>query len=99
MILEDKLPEYATLKAMGYSNAFLAGVVIQQAVILAALGFLPAVGLSVLLYRVSGEATRLPLEMTTERGVLVLGLTIAMCVLSALMALRKVRSADPAEIF
>jgi len=97
--VNDHLPEYATLKAMGYSNAFLAGVVIQQAVILAALGFLPAVGLSMLLYRVSGEATRLPLVMTSERGVLVLGLTIAMCVLSALMALRKVRSADPAEIF
>jgi len=97
--VNDHLPEYATLKAMGYSNAFLSGVVIQQAVILAALGFLPAVGISMLLYRVSGDATRLPLEMTQERALLVLGLTIAMCVLSALMALRKVRSADPAEIF
>jgi putative ABC transport system permease protein len=97
--VNDHLPEYATLKAMGYSNAFLAGVVIQQAVILAALGFLPAVGLSMALYRVSGEATRLPLAMTTERALLVLGLTVAMCVLSALLALRKVRSADPAEIF
>jgi putative ABC transport system permease protein len=97
--VNDHLPEYATLKAMGYSNAFLAGVVIQQAVILAALGFLPAVAISIGLYRVSGEATRLPLEMTQERALLVFGLTLAMCVFSALMALRKVRSADPAEIF
>ena len=97
--VNDHLPEYATLKAMGYSNGFLAGVVIQQAVILAVLGFIPAMGLSMLLYRISGEATRLPLEMTEERALLVLGLTIAMCVLSARMALRKVRSADPAEIF
>lgn len=97
--VNDHLPEYATLKAMGYSNGFLAGVVIQQAVILAVFGFIPAMGLSMLLYRVSGDATRLPLEMTQERALLVLGLTIAMCVLSALMALRKVRSADPAEIF
>ncbi len=97
--VNDHLPEYATLKAMGYSNGFLAGVVIQQAVILAALGFIPAMGLSLVLYRISGEATRLPLEMTSERAVFVFGLTVAMCTISALMALRKVRSADPAEIF
>ena len=97
--VNDHLPEYATLKAMGYSNSFLAGVVIQQAVILAAFGFIPAMGLSLVLYRISGEATRLPLEMTGERALFVFGLTVAMCTLSALMALRKVRSADPAEIF
>jgi putative ABC transport system permease protein len=97
--VNDHLPEYATLKAMGYSNGFLAGVVIQQAVILAAFGFVPAVAISMALYRVSGEATRLPLEMTQERALLVFVLTVAMCVLSALMALRKLRSADPAEIF
>jgi putative ABC transport system permease protein len=97
--VNDHLPEYATLKAMGYSNWFLGGVVIQQAVVLAAFGFVPAVGISLLLYRTAGEATRLPLEMTPERLVFVFGLTVAMCVLSALMALRKVRSADPAEIF
>ena len=97
--VNDHLPEYATLKAMGYSNGFLAGVVIQQAVILATLGFLPAVGISLVLYRISGEATRLPLEMTMETALFVFGLTVVMCTLSALMALRKVRSADPAEIF
>jgi putative ABC transport system permease protein len=97
--VNDHLPEYATLKAMGYSNTFLSGVVIQQAVILAVLGFMPGAAMSVLLYRVSGEATRLPLAMTLERALAVLGLTIAMCTLAALMALRKVRSADPAEVF
>jgi len=97
--VSDHLPEYATLKAMGYSNGFLARVVIQQAVILAALGFLPGIAMSLVLYRVSGEATRLPLEMTTARALFVLGLTITMCTVSAMMALRKVRSADPAEVF
>lgn len=97
--VNDHLPEYATLKAMGYSNGYLAGVVLQQAVILAAFGFLPAVAIAIGLYRVSGEATRLPLEMTNERAVLVFLLTVGMCSVSALLALRKVRSADPAEIF
>lgn len=97
--VNDHLPEYATLKAMGYSNAYLAGVVLQQAVILAGLGFLPALALALLLYRASGAATRLPIVMTWERAALVFALTVAMCSASALLALRKVRTADPAEIF
>lgn len=97
--VNDHLAEYATLKAMGYSNGYLSGVVLQQAVILAAFGFVPAIAIAIGLYRVSGEATRLPLEMTVERAGAVFMLTVAMCSFSALLALRKVRSADPAEIF
>ena len=97
--VNDHLAEYATLKAMGYSNAYLSGVVIQQAVILAVLGYLPGVAICLLLYRVSSQATMLPLEMTWERGLGVLALTVAMCSVSALIALRKVRSADPADVF
>jgi putative ABC transport system permease protein len=97
--VSDHLAEYATLKAMGYSNAYLSGVVIQQAVILAVLGYLPGIAICLLLYRISSRATLLPLEMTWERGVGVLALTVAMCAISALVALRKVRSADPADVF
>ena len=75
--VSDHLAEYATLKAMGYSNAYLSGVVIQQAVILAVLGFLPGLAICLLLYRISSQATRLPLEMTWPRGLGVLGLTVA----------------------
>jgi putative ABC transport system permease protein len=97
--VSDHLPEYATLKAIGYSNRYLAGVVMQQAVILAVLGYLPGLAIGLLLYRVSAEATRLPLAMTWPRGLGVLALTVAMCCASALLALRKVRSADPADVF
>lgn len=97
--VNDHLAEYATLKAMGYSNVYLSGVVIQQAVILAVLGYLPGLAICLLLYRVSSRATLLPLEMTWQRGLGVLALTVAMCAISALVALRKVRSADPADVF
>ncbi len=95
----DHLPEYATLKAMGYSDTFLGVVVIQQASILATLGYLPGVAIALGLYQTAGRATRLPLEMTWERAAGVFVLTLAMCSLSALMALRKVRAADPADVF
>ncbi len=97
--VSDHLPEYATLKAMGYSNRYVSGVVIQQAVILAVLGFLPGALICLWLYRVVGEATRLPMVLGSDRAVAVLGLTVLMCSLSGLLALRKVRSLDPADVF
>ena len=97
--VSDHLPEYATLKAIGYSNRFVSGVVIQQAVILAVLGFVPGIAVAFWLYRVAGAATQLPMYITPERALSVLGLTIVMCALSGLMALRRVRAADPADIF
>jgi putative ABC transport system permease protein len=97
--VSQHLAEYATLKAMGYSNAFLSRVVLGEATILTVLGFIPGLFVSVFLYRITSTATRLPLEMTLGRGALVLLLTAVMCGVAALVALRKVRSADPAEVF
>lgn len=97
--VSDHIQEYATLKAMGYTNSFLFGVVFQEAVILAVLGFLPGLLICLGLYRLAGAATHLPLEMTPMRGVSVVILTIVMCCVSGAVALRKIRSADPADVF
>jgi putative ABC transport system permease protein len=97
--VSDHLPDYATLKAMGYTNAFVSGVVVQQAVILALLGFGPGLLVSAQLYRSAGAATQLPLVLTPERVTGVLCLTVAMAAISGLLALRKVHRVDPAEIF
>lgn len=97
--VSDHLAEYATLKAVGYSNAAVSSVVIEQGILLAVLGFVPGLAVSTVLYDTAGAATRLPMHLTTERILLVLGLTVAMCCVAGLMALRKVRAADPAEIF
>jgi putative ABC transport system permease protein len=51
------------------------------------------------LYRVATEAIQMQFEMTTFRALLVFALTILMCCLSALMAMRRIRTADPAEVF
>lgn len=57
----DHLPEYATLKAMGYTNNYLLVLVFQQAIILACIGFLPGLGFSAFLYSVTAKATGLPI--------------------------------------
>ena len=59
----------------------------------------PAVLISILLFRIVGEAALLPLHMTMELALLSLLLTLAVCLISAVMAVRRVVSADPAEVF
>jgi putative ABC transport system permease protein len=95
----NHLPEYATLKAIGYSGNYLASVVLQQAVALAVLGFVPGLAISAGLYMLTRAAARIPIDMTLGRVFFVFGLAIVMCTLSGLGALRKVRTADPADLF
>ncbi|MGB8700039.1 MAG: ABC transporter permease DevC [Thermosynechococcaceae cyanobacterium] len=95
----DHLAEYATLKAMGYRSFFLISVVLQEALILSVLGYLPGFFLSVGLYQLTQNATALPIAMTLNRGITVFVLTVIMCVVSGAIAMRKVQAADPADIF
>ncbi|OLP19237.1 ABC transporter [Leptolyngbya sp. 'hensonii'] len=93
------MAEYATFKAMGFRTVYLLGIVFEEAVILAILGFLPGVGASLGLYHLTRNATNLPIVMTVFRATEVLVLTIVMCLISGTIATRRLRSADPAEIF
>jgi putative ABC transport system permease protein len=97
--VSDHLAEYATLKAMGYRSYFLISVVLQEALILSVLGYLPGFFLSIGLYKLTKDATSLPIGMTVERGITVFILAVIMCVVSGVIAMRKVQAADPADIF
>ena len=91
--------EYATFKALGYRNYYFLSVVFEQALILGALGFIPGVAVSLGLYQMTRTATNLPMYMTAARALQVLVLTIIMCSISGAIATRKLRSADPADMF
>jgi putative ABC transport system permease protein len=97
--VSDHIAEYATLKAMGYRNSYLLIVVFQEALILAILGFLPGSAIAFGLYALTRNATSLPLYMTTSRAITVFILTLMMCIISGGIATKKLRSADPADIF
>lgn len=97
--ISDHLAEYATLKAMGYTGRYLMAVVLMEALILAVAGFLPGTAVSAWAYRLTAAQTMLPMRLTTVTSAVVLGLTVVMCWTSALIAIRKLASADPAEIF
>lgn len=95
----DHLSEYATLKAMGYADTYLLSVVFQEAIILAVIGFIPGTFMAIGLYTMTRNATNLPLIMTIARATIVLVLTIVMCLFSGTIAVRKLRTADPADLF
>ena len=93
------LREYATLKALGYSQGYLRQVVMGAAVILALLGFVPGTLLSAGLYRMVAGATFLSLQMEAPRALLVFSLIFGMCLVAGLLAMRKLRDANPADMF
>lgn len=95
----DHLSEYATLKAIGYSHKYLLNVILQESLILALLGYVPGFTLALFLYQKAREATLLPVFMSADRAVFVLILTVIMCYLSGVIAVRKLRAVDPADIF
>lgn len=97
--VSDHLAEYATLKAFGYRNAYLAWVVIQEALILALAGYVIGLGISWLAYGWLTEASGMPLRMTVGRAAIVLGVAVTMCTLSGLIALVRLVRADPADVF
>jgi putative ABC transport system permease protein len=91
--------EYATFKAMGYRNYYLLGVVFEESLILAVLGFFPGLAVSLGLYQLTRKVTNLPMYITVFRALQVLLLTIIMCVISGAIATRKLQATDPADMF
>lgn len=99
--IRDHLREYATLKAIGYSGGYLFKTVIQEAILLAFMGYVPGLILALGLYELAYNATAgtLPMRMTLFRVIFVFTLTVLMCALSGLISVRKAVTADPAEVF
>jgi putative ABC transport system permease protein len=95
----DHLKEYATMKAIGYRQRFFMGIILEEALVLAVVGFIPGIIIALLLYQAVAGLTGLPVAMTTSRAAMVLGGTLLMCVLSGLIATRKLARANPADLF
>jgi putative ABC transport system permease protein len=97
--INKNLPEYATIRALGYKGKYLSRVVIAQGVLLALLGYVPGLICSLVGYEMARDGAHIPIGMTTTRLVSVLGMTLLMCLLSASVAVRIVQRANPADLF
>ncbi len=97
--IADHLSEFATLKAMGYTTKYFFQIIIRQSLYLSFIGFFVGFGLSLILFRFIESVTGLLMIMTWGRALIILALTIVMCIVSGMLALRKLISADPASLF
>jgi putative ABC transport system permease protein len=97
--VQNRLREYATLKALGYDTRFVYGIVVRQALLFSGLGFIPAFFFTLGLYFLLRTQAMVPVAMELTRVIGVFLLTSLMCLSATFLAIRKVRGADPAELF
>ena len=97
--ISDHLPQLATMKALGYQNRDLVRLVLTQGALLGILGFFPAVVMTLGLYSILTATTGIVTKLTLARIALVFVLTLGMCLVAGLLAVRKAIAADPAELF
>ncbi len=97
--IRNMLPEYATIKALGYRPPYLTGVVLWQALLLALLGYIPGFVAAMIFFYIARNFGGIPAYMTGEIALGVLALACGMCLASGLLAVRKVHTADPADLF
>ena len=74
-------------------------MILQESLFLSLCGFLPALLVCAILYNLTQNATGLLMEITGDRCLQLFLLTVSMCTISGALSLRKVQTADPAEIF
>ncbi len=97
--INDHLKEYATLKALGLNNRFFRNLILQESAILLGIAFVPGLGLCALLFRFAVWKAGIPTHLSFTNTFIALGLAAIMCLGAGFFATRRLRSADPAEIF
>lgn len=95
----DHLPEYATLKAIGFTDGYFIRLVLQESVILSVTGCVPGLALAAGLYWATRTYGHMPAHLTLGNVALVFSLALVMCLLAGALATRKLRRANPADIY
>ena len=97
--ITNNLAQYATLKAMGYTQGYLTKVVFSSAAFLAVLGFIPGLGVSLLLYDIAEKNIYIPFPMPPSKIITVFCFILTMCFGAGTLAIRKLKAANPADMF
>ena len=94
----DRLPEYATLRAMGAPNRYLYTVILKQAAISAVLGFGAGFAATVAMVAASARSN-IAIAMPWWLGIMLALLTALMCAFGAVFSIRRVMRIDPTSVF
>jgi len=93
------LPQFATLKAIGYRDRSLTATVGTMSLLIVIAGFIPALAAALGLYSLIRQETLLPVMMSEMRLLAVFAAALGMAVISALLSVWVLRRADPADVF
>jgi putative ABC transport system permease protein len=96
--VSDHLPEYATLKSIGFSDGYFTRLVLQESLILSVCGFVPGALLALGLYRLAWKMAGIPAEFEAVNLGAVFALAAGMCLVAGALATRRLRHANPADI-
>ena len=95
---KDHLKEFATLRAIGSSCRYILMVILMQALLSAIVGFSIAASIGLTLVAATAD-TALPVVMTPSLTLGLFVLTVAMCAIAAISAIRVVTRIDPSVVF
>jgi putative ABC transport system permease protein len=95
---KDHIHEFATLRALGSSKAYIHKVILAQAGLSAVMGYILGMTIAMIILYASKNSS-LPLVMTPGLAFWLFALTLFMCAISALSAIVKVTKIDPATVF
>jgi len=97
--VREHLPEYATLRAMGYSTFRLAAILVFQAILYMLISFAAAVAIAAIVYRATEALAGIPMVLTGDNLALTFGLAIAVGAVTGALTVNRLRAADPADLF
>lgn len=97
--INNRMHEYATMKAMGFGTKFVYGIGIMQNLLFIVFSFLPAFLITLGVFKLVYTLSKLPMEMTPELFAQVFVMTVGLGAIAGLLAMRRLQSADPAELF
>jgi putative ABC transport system permease protein len=97
--VSDHLKEFGTLKAMGSSDWYIYRIIIEQAMWMAVLGYLPGLGICLGVGAYTMQARAIQILIGPGTAAAVFAMTVAMCSGAAMFAIRKVTRLDPAMVF
>ncbi|KYC38369.1 ABC transporter permease [Scytonema hofmannii PCC 7110] len=97
--VSEHLKEFGTLKAMGASDWAIYSVIVEQAIWMAVLGYIPGITLCFGVATWTLASQGILILITPKTAIAVFGVTIIMCTGAAIFAIQKVTRLDPATIF
>ena len=98
-IISDNIREYATLRAIGYHQAFFVQLVGVIAITVAIFTYIPSTIVTLGIYEVASTATRLPLDLKLSYLIEVFVLVVSMGLVATFLATKKLKAADPVDLF